>query len=109
LIFTRDDLAGKIPGRNEANFLLNGFNPVRSGDLLIELNPVSYFNLGGMDRTTHGTAYSYDTHVPLLFFGWGIPKQEINDPVYTIDIAPTISSLLKIIEPSGCIGKPIIK
>ena len=89
--------------------MLNGFNPVRSGDLLIELNPVSYFNLGGTDRTTHGTAYSYDTHVPLLFFGWGIPKQEVNDPVYTIDIAPTISNLLKITEPSGCIGKPIIK
>ena len=109
LIFTRDDFAGKIPGRNGENFLLNGFNPVRSGDLLIELNPVSYFNLGGTDRTTHGTGYSYDTHVPLLFFGWGIPKQEINDPVFTIDIAPTISNLLKITEPSGCIGKPIIK
>jgi predicted AlkP superfamily pyrophosphatase or phosphodiesterase len=109
LIFTRDDLDGKIPGRNDLNFLLNGFNSVRSGDLLVELNPVSHFDLGGMDRTTHGTAYSYDTHVPLLFFGWGIPKQEINDPVYTVDIAPTISNLLKITEPSGCIGKPIIK
>jgi arylsulfatase A-like enzyme len=109
LVFTRDDFAGKIPGRNEANFLLNGFNSARSGDLFIELNPVSYFGLGDMDRTTHGTAYAYDAHVPLLFFGWGIPKQEINEPVYTIDIAPTISDLLKITEPSGSIGKPIIK
>ena len=109
LIINRDDFEGRIASRNGENILLNGFNPVRSGDLLIELNPVSFFSLGGMDRTTHGTAYSYDTHVPLLFFGWGIPKQEINDPVYTIDIAPTISNLLKITEPSGCIGKPIIK
>jgi predicted AlkP superfamily pyrophosphatase or phosphodiesterase len=109
LIFTRDDLAGKVPGRNDNNYLLNGFNPVRSGDLLIELNSVSYFNLGGTDRATHGTSYSYDTHVPLLFYGWGVPKQEINDPVYTIDIAPTISNLLKITEPSGCIGRPLIK
>jgi predicted AlkP superfamily pyrophosphatase or phosphodiesterase len=109
LVFTRDDFAGKIPGRNEANYLLNGFNSARSGDLFIELNPVSYFGLGDMDRTTHGTAYAYDAHVPLLFFGWGIPKQEINEPVYTIDIAPTISDLLKITEPSGSIGKPIIK
>ena len=109
LIFTRDDFNGKIPGRNDANYLLKGFNSVRSGDLFVELNPVIYFGLGGMDRTTHGTAYSYDTHVPLLFYGWGIPKQEINDQVFTIDIAPTISNLLKITEPSGCIGKPIIK
>jgi predicted AlkP superfamily pyrophosphatase or phosphodiesterase len=109
IIFTRDDLAGKISGRNENNFLLNGFNPVRSGDILIEFNPVSYFNLNGTDRATHGTAYSYDTHIPLLFYGWGIKKQEINNPVYTIDIAPTIADLLKITEPSGCIGIPLIK
>jgi predicted AlkP superfamily pyrophosphatase or phosphodiesterase len=109
LIFTREDLAGKYPNRIDNNYLLNGFNPVRSGDLLIELNSLSYFSLGGTDRATHGTAYSYDTHVPLLFFGWGIPKQEVNDPVYTVDIAPTISNLLKINEPSGCIGKPLIK
>lgn len=109
LIINRDDFEGRIASRNGENILLNGFNPIRSGDILIELSPISHFSLGGMDRTTHGTAYSYDTHVPLLFFGWGIPKQEINDPVYTIDIAPTISNLLKITEPSGCIGKPIIK
>jgi predicted AlkP superfamily pyrophosphatase or phosphodiesterase len=109
LIFTRDDLTGKISSRNENNFLLNGFNPIRSGDLFIEFIPVSYFNLESIDKTTHGTAYSYDTHVPLLFYGWGVSKQEINDPVYTIDIAPTISNLIKITEPSGCIGKPLIK
>ena len=47
--------------------LLDGFNPVvRSGDIIIELSPVNYFRLRGADRTTNGTAYSYDTHVPLL-------------------------------------------
>ena len=109
LVFASDDLAGKIPGRNEQNHVLNGFNPSRSGDILIELNSLSYFELEGSDRATHGTGYSHDTHVPLIFYGWGIPKQEINDPVYTIDIAPTISNLLNITEPSGCIGKPLIK
>jgi predicted AlkP superfamily pyrophosphatase or phosphodiesterase len=109
LISTRDDMDGKIAGRDEKNFILNGFNPIRSGDIFIELNSVSYFELGGIDRTTHGTGYSYDTHVPLLFFGWHIPMEEINEPVYTVDIAPTIANMLKITEPSGCIGKPIIK
>jgi arylsulfatase A-like enzyme len=88
---------------------LNGFNPARSGDILFELNSLSSFELSGLDRTTHGTSYSYDTHVPLLFYGWEIPRQEINSPVYTIDIAPTIANLLKIMEPSGCFGKSIIK
>jgi predicted AlkP superfamily pyrophosphatase or phosphodiesterase len=109
LVFTKDDFSGEIPNRNVTNSLLNGFNPARSGDILFELNSLSSFELTGMDRTTHGTQFAYDTHVPLLFYGWGISSQEINDPVYTVDIAPTIANLLKITEPSGCIGKPIIK
>jgi arylsulfatase A-like enzyme len=109
LISTRDDMDGKIAGRDEKNFILNGFNPIRSGDIFIELNSLTYLELGGIDRTTHGTGYSYDTHVPLLFFGWHVPMEEINEPVYTVDIAPTIANMLKITEPSGCIGKPIIK
>ncbi|MDR3610716.1 MAG: alkaline phosphatase family protein [Ignavibacteriaceae bacterium] len=109
IVFTRDDFNGKIPSRNDPNSLLNGFNSTRSGDIFIEFNSLSSFELNGMDKSTHGTPYSYDTHVPLLFFGWGIPKQEINEPVFTIDIAPTLAILLKITEPSGSIGKPIIK
>jgi predicted AlkP superfamily pyrophosphatase or phosphodiesterase len=109
LAFTSDDFNGKIAGRNETNFLLNGYNPSRSGDVLTELRADYFFESGGNDRTTHGTAYAYDTHVPLLFCGWGIPAQEINDPVFTIDIAPTLANLLKINEPSACIGIPLIK
>jgi len=109
LAFTCDDFDGKIASRNETNFLLNGYNPIRSGDVLTELRADYFFELGNNDRTTHGTAYAYDTHVPLLFYGWGIPAQEINTPVFTVDIAPTIANLLKINEPSACIGIPLIQ
>jgi predicted AlkP superfamily pyrophosphatase or phosphodiesterase len=109
MVFTKEDLEGKIAGRNETNFILNGFNSLRSGDIAFELRPDYYTELGGNDRTTHGTGYSYDTHVPLLFYGWGVPKQEINEPVFSVDIAPTVANLLKIMEPSASIGKPLIK
>jgi arylsulfatase A-like enzyme len=59
--------------------------------------------------TTHGTTYNYDTHVPLIFYGWHVPAQTINSPVYVIDIAPTITDLIKITEPSASIGIPLIK
>ncbi len=107
-IFTRDDIEKQVAERVTNNVILNGFNLNRSGDIAFNLKPDYLMNF--MKKgTTHGTGYSYDTHVPLLFYGWHIPKQTINTPVYTVDIAPTIADLLRITEPNGCIGIPLIK
>jgi len=108
-IFKRDDLEKEIAGRTNPNLLLNGFNPVRSGDVIFGLQPGFIFARGGQDATSHGSLYSYDTHVPLIFYGWNIPRKTINKPVYIVDIAPTIADLLKIQEPNACIGIPLIK
>ncbi len=106
-IFTRSDFQGRTAERNSTNLVLNGFNPTRSGDIAYELQP--YFLPNYMKQgTAHGTVYNYDTHVPMLFYGWNIPKQKINTPVYTIDIAPTIANLLNITEPNGCLGIPLL-
>jgi arylsulfatase A-like enzyme len=51
--------------------------------------------------------YAYDTHVPLVFYGWGIYKGEKLDKTYISDIAPTLAMLLKILEPNGNIGQPV--
>jgi len=58
---------------------------------------------------THGTWYPYDSHIPLIFYGWGIEKGTSNRRVYITDIAPTLAALLKISIPNGCIGKPIFE
>lgn len=84
----------------------NLYNPKRSGELLILLEPgwfVGYNTRG----TTHGTMYAYDTHVPLVWFGNGIKKGETVEPTYISDIAPTLSQLLNIQEPNGNVGQPI--
>ncbi|MDB5281686.1 MAG: alkaline phosphatase family protein [Bacteroidota bacterium] len=90
--------------------LSNGYNLKRSGDLQILYNPswVENFALGA----THGTAYAYDTHIPLLFMGWKVKHGEDHSEIYMTDIAPTITAMLHIQEPSGCVGKviqPLIK
>lgn len=108
MIMTRDDLYGKVPTRDNNNFILNGFNNIRSGDIFLELPPTYYWGKNNSEAG-HGSPYSYDTHVPMLYYGWGVPKQEVNTPVYITDIAPTITNLLNINEPSGCIGIPLIK
>ena len=107
-IFTRDDLEKQTASRTTINLTLNGFNPARSGDIAITLQPgylISFMKKG----TTHGAPYTYDTHVPMLYYGWHVPKQTVNSPVYVVDIAATIANLLNITEPSACIGIPLIK
>lgn len=58
--------------------------------------------------TSHGTTYSYDTHVPLLWYGWDIKPGYTSEPVDITDIAPTIASFLNIMSPNTSIGKPIL-
>jgi len=95
--------------RTSTNLILNGFNPARSGDVAFEYQPGFSPGSGDYEAATHGSIYSYDTHVPLLFYGWNIPEETINKPVYIVDIAPTLADLLNITEPSGNIGIPLIK
>lgn len=85
--------------------LMNLYNPKRTGEIIILPEP-AWFE-GGLKGTTHGTMYRYDTHVPLLFFGWGINHGETVRTTYIADIAPTVAMLLKILEPNGAIGNPI--
>ncbi len=85
--------------------LMNLYNPKRTGEIIILPEP-AWFE-GGLKGTTHGTMYRYDTHVPLLFFGWGINHGETVRTTYISDIAPTVAMLLKILEPNGAIGNPI--
>jgi predicted AlkP superfamily pyrophosphatase or phosphodiesterase len=82
-----------------------GFNANRSGDVLINYLPawVDYQRTG----TTHGSPYSYDTHVPLIFYGWNIRPGSSAEQVYITDIAPTLAMMLNIQFPNGCTGKPI--
>jgi arylsulfatase A-like enzyme len=85
----------------------NSFNQKRSGDVLINMEPG--WMESGIYTTTHNTGYSYDTHVPLIWYGWKINRATINDPVNINDIVPTIASFLNIEFPSGTAGKPISK
>lgn len=107
-VFTRDELQNRIASRESFNPLLNGFNTQRSGDVILELNSLSFFE-SATNKSTHNTMYSYDTHVPMVFYGWHIKAEEQLTPVYITDIAPTIANLLKITEPSACVGIPLLK
>ncbi|AZA86627.1 alkaline phosphatase family protein [Chryseobacterium shandongense] len=86
--------------------IINGINRQRSGDIQL-ISHDSMLPPYSKTGTTHSVWNSYDAHIPLIFMGWGIQHGESNQAYFMTDIAPTVSSLLKIQFPSGNIGNPI--
>jgi predicted AlkP superfamily pyrophosphatase or phosphodiesterase len=88
------------------NKIANGYFPSRSGDIQFIYIPqwLDNFEAGG---TTHGLWNAYDSHIPLLWYGWNIKPGRSYREIQMTDIAPTISALLKIQMPSGSVGKVI--
>lgn len=87
------------------NSLQNGYNQKLSGDIMMIPYPATLTQ--GRTGTSHGSGYSYDTHIPMLFYGNGIKKGTSKKRYEIIDIAPTISNLLQIEAPNSSTGKII--
>ena len=83
----------------------NSYNESRSGHIQIIPKPANYN--AGKTSSTHGLWNPYDSHIPLIWFGWEIKSGKTFREVHMTDIAPTLSSLLNIQMPNGCVGMPI--
>ena len=88
------------------SLLYRGYNMERSGDVVFTIRP-GWLSSSSNQGTSHGSGYIYDTHVPILFYGWGISQGETVKYYAITDIAPTLSMLLDIQLPSMSTGKPI--
>ncbi|HJT65053.1 MAG TPA: alkaline phosphatase family protein [Pyrinomonadaceae bacterium] len=85
----------------------HGFFPARSGDVVIVAEPYKY--LGDTITATHGSPYTYDTHVPTILMGPGIVPGRYLEPASPADIAPTLSALLHITAPSSVTGRILLE
>jgi Type I phosphodiesterase / nucleotide pyrophosphatase len=102
-VYTRDQLmTGSVPGDEMSRRVMNGFNVRRSPDLAFLPEP--YWLVAG-SVTTHGTTYSYDAHVPVVFLGTGIRPGRYDANIAVNDIAPTLATILEIETPSGSAGR----
>ena len=82
--------------------LTNGYNQRLSGDLQYLYMPF----YGSYEKgASHGYWNPFDTHIPLVWFGWNIKKGKTSREVYMTDIAPTLAAMLKIQMPNASIGK----
>jgi predicted AlkP superfamily pyrophosphatase or phosphodiesterase len=84
------------------NSLQNGYNQKLSGDVFMIPNPATLMR--GRTGTSHGSGYSYDTHVPVIFYGNGINQGSTSKRYNITDIAPTIANFLNIEAPNGTNG-----
>jgi predicted AlkP superfamily pyrophosphatase or phosphodiesterase len=103
--FATDDILITPLPKQYREMIANGFHPSRSGD--VQYIPKSGYFSGSGTGTTHGSPFQYDTHIPLLWYGWGIKKGKTNRETYITDIAPTLAALLHIQAPSGSVGQVI--
>ena len=104
---TRDDLERRTyPDTPVGRSVARGFYPSRSGDVIIVPQP--YFFFAEALGTTHGTPYSYDTHVPVIFMGAGVVKGTFYEDCSPLDIAPTLAAILQLTPPSNSEGRVLI-
>ncbi len=84
---------------------INGYFPSRTGDVQYILKP-GYTGMSG-NGTTHGAWNPYDSHIPLVWYGWNVKPGKTNRETYMTDVAPTIAAMLRIQMPNGCVGTVI--
>ena len=98
-VYTEEEILGATGNDYFLNFIAKGYDPSQNGDLVIldKAGFIEYYGTG----TSHGTPYSYDTHVPLIFYGWKVPKGETHDRKVITQIAPTLAQKIKIPFPNG--------
>jgi predicted AlkP superfamily pyrophosphatase or phosphodiesterase len=98
-VYTEEDILASSGDDYFLSCIAKGYDPKQNGDIVI-LDKTGFMEYQATG-TTHGSPNSYDTHVPLLFYGWQIPKGELHAKKYITQIAPTLSQLLKIPFPNG--------
>jgi len=89
------------------NDIINGYYSKRCGPVMIIPEPGWYSGHEGGTGTTHGNWNPYDTHIPLVFMGWGIKHGATNRKIKMSDISPTLAALLHIQMPNGNVGEVI--
>lgn len=107
-VFTGEQLYYQEYTYNIPAEVQNGFYYKRSGDVVFITEP-GWTDTNAKTGTTHSSGYAYDTHVPMLWYGFGIARGESFVRHNITDIAPTLSALLNIKLPGACTGNPIIE
>ena len=89
-------------------FVRRSSYPGRSADVVLIQAPFASSE-ARINTAMHGTHYSYDTHVPLIFFGAAFRPGTYRGQVSTTDLAPTLAAALGITPPALATGRVLAR
>jgi predicted AlkP superfamily pyrophosphatase or phosphodiesterase len=106
-VYTEEEILASTGSDYFLDCIAKGYDATQDGDIIILDKPgvLEYPTTG----TSHGTPYSYDTHVPMIFYGWNIKKGVSHDKKVITQIAPTLAQKLNIPLPNGTDGKVLLE
>jgi hypothetical protein len=101
--FTKSQLArGETPATEIGRRYAHSYSP--EGGWYVMGIPTP-FNVGTTKGTDHATPFSYDTHVPLAFYGLAFQPGVYRTHAEPVDLAVTLASLLGINAPAKATGR----
>jgi predicted AlkP superfamily pyrophosphatase or phosphodiesterase len=101
--YTRSQLAkGEVPRSEIGLRYEHSYSPL-GGWFVFAVPPP--FLVGSEVGTDHGSPYTYDTHVPLAFYGIPFQPGSYRTHAEPVDLAVTLASLLGINPPTSAIGR----
>ena len=108
-VYDFDDLEEAVANYENysLNMLLNNSHPKYRGDLAFFVNP--FWVRRSSSTSNHGTPTTYDTHVPIIFYGKGVKPGSSYDRLNVKDIAPTLAAILGINFPILITGDVIVE
>lgn len=106
IYFRRELMDPRTPSREYLDKFRNSYYPPRGEDYQIRFCEYCLIS-SSPTGTSHGSVYSYDTHVPVAFWGAGTKSGRVTREVHTVDIAPTIARVLNLEYPKTVDGTPL--
>jgi len=100
--FTKSQLASGAPNTELGRRYAHSFSPVSGWYVMGVPTP---FWVGTSKGTDHVTPFSYDTHVPLAFYGLAFQPGTYRTHAEPVDLAVTLASLLGINAPAQATGR----
>ena len=95
--------SGEIPNTELGRMVLHSYSPYVGWAIWLNFAPFQF--AGSEDGTTHYSAFAYDRHVALDFYGPMFVPGTYHDRVAPVDIAATFASILRVNQPSNIEGK----
>ncbi len=103
---TAEAMRSSYFGSGYGEKIQNGFYPRRSGDVLINLMP-GWIEEKDKSRSSSGSMYRYDTHVPLIILGAEAKAMQRSESVDMTSLATTLADMMDITAPTAAEGEEL--